>query len=72
MMTGKKKARYIYRLIKKEKTTVQPVLREVTLGSKWINQSIKLQYVMELSKLLLQYLKSPVETVGIAGCCLEN
>lgn len=27
---------------------------------------------MELSKLFLQYLKSIVETVGIAGCSLEN
>lgn len=67
-----KKARDSYRDIKKEKTTVQPVLREVTPGSKWINQQIKLQWVMELSKLFLQYLKSIVETVGIAGCSLEN
>lgn len=45
---------------------------EVTLGSKWINQWIKVQWVMELSKLLLQYLKSLVETVGIAVCSLES
>lgn len=38
-----KEVRGIYKVINKEKTVVQTVLGEVSLGFKWISQRIKFQ-----------------------------